>query len=407
MRLKGLGWLADGLTHAVFVSLIALTFLQPREPESTPGGLAPSAPAQAAGAPAARITARPAAPSDLPSPPAGAVPPLPEAAPEADATGSRRWIRLAAERHQRAKAVDASQEVSSEPLPPEKQVLMDRLVAAYPDFLSGHDGRNILWRDGQAMPFDDGRVKTARERLETPDLEDQFADPYETGPLKTPATGFDPGRVRYEPFFLKMYGDCRKGEVERKLVDVVWLPKRWGRTVKVTPINGVAERLRQVSAELDELPESFLPYLRPPAGTYNCRAIAGTNRLSMHAYGASIDLNASYGDYWRWAGKEGGRLVHTNRVPLEIVEVFERHGFIWGGRWYHYDTFHFEYRPELLPSSQTVPVAGVKSAETGPRPAGGVAPLSESGSPEEAESPGGGAPAAAPMPARQPRVIPR
>lgn len=26
----------------------------------------------------------------------------------------------------------------------------------------------------------------------------------------------------------------------------------------------------------------------------------------------------------------------------------EKHGFIWGGCWYHYDTMHFEYRPELL-----------------------------------------------------------
>ena len=31
-----------------------------------------------------------------------------------------------------------------------------------------------------------------------------------------------------------------------------------------------------------------------------------------------------------------------------IVDVFERNGFIWGGKWYHYDTMHFEYRPELL-----------------------------------------------------------
>jgi hypothetical protein len=35
-------------------------------------------------------------------------------------------------------------------------------------------------------------------------------------------------------------------------------------------------------------------------------------------------------------------------IPLAIVEVFERHGFIWGGKWYHYDSFHFEYRPELI-----------------------------------------------------------
>jgi len=35
-------------------------------------------------------------------------------------------------------------------------------------------------------------------------------------------------------------------------------------------------------------------------------------------------------------------------MPQQIVDIFERHGFIWGGKWYHYDTMHFEYRPELL-----------------------------------------------------------
>jgi hypothetical protein len=35
-------------------------------------------------------------------------------------------------------------------------------------------------------------------------------------------------------------------------------------------------------------------------------------------------------------------------MPPEIVAIFERHGFIWGGKWRHYDTMHFEYRPELL-----------------------------------------------------------
>jgi hypothetical protein len=38
-------------------------------------------------------------------------------------------------------------------------------------------------------------------------------------------------------------------------------------------------------------------------------------------------------------------------VPFEIVLIFERHGFIWGGKWYHYDTMHFEYRPELAPAA--------------------------------------------------------
>jgi hypothetical protein len=38
-------------------------------------------------------------------------------------------------------------------------------------------------------------------------------------------------------------------------------------------------------------------------------------------------------------------------MPEEIVAIFEKHGFIWGGKWYHFDTMHFEYRPELLGAS--------------------------------------------------------
>ena len=39
-----------------------------------------------------------------------------------------------------------------------------------------------------------------------------------------------------------------------------------------------------------------------------------------------------------------------NQIPIQIVRIFEKHGFIWGGFWYHFDTMHFEYRPELLPN---------------------------------------------------------
>jgi hypothetical protein len=34
--------------------------------------------------------------------------------------------------------------------------------------------------------------------------------------------------------------------------------------------------------------------------------------------------------------------------PQPIIEAFERHQFIWGGKWYHFDTMHFEYRPGLF-----------------------------------------------------------
>jgi hypothetical protein len=100
--------------------------------------------------------------------------------------------------------------------------------------------------------------------------------------------------------------------------------------------------------DLEKLPAGMTQYLVPSAGTYNCRPIANTNRLSVHAFGAAIDINTQFSDYWEWSKGPGGSSKWRNRIPGEIGEVFERHGFIWGAKWYHFDTMHFEYRPELV-----------------------------------------------------------
>jgi hypothetical protein len=134
-----------------------------------------------------------------------------------------------------------------------------------------------------------------------------------------------------------------------KLVPVPWLPKHGARKLMITSVNDVNEKLKAVSAELDELPERFVKYLTPSGGTYNCRVIAGTARPSVHGNGIAIDINVGWSDYWRNAQPVNGKYPYKNRIPWQIIEIFEKHGFIWGGKWYHYDTMHFEYRPELLP----------------------------------------------------------
>ncbi|WP_439542292.1 M15 family metallopeptidase [Hyphomicrobium sp.] len=227
-----------------------------------------------------------------------------------------------------------------------------RLIAAYPNHLEKAEGNWLVWRDGTRMALDDGGgTKSFADWLDHPDIEDmlRLAYPAGAGPL-VPEPESDPGRARNTAFFDKMYGDCRKGEVAGSLDTITWLPKKAPQKLQVTRINGVAARLAAVSRALDALPASFDKYLIPSAGTYNCRAIAGTSRLSAHGSGIAIDIAVALTDYWRWGGtSSGGRVAYKNRIPLEIVHIFERHGFIWGGRWSHYDTMHFEYRPELLP----------------------------------------------------------
>lgn len=231
---------------------------------------------------------------------------------------------------------------------PGRAASLEDLVRAYPEALAGFDGVSLVWRDGTRMPVADARPDRSRDdALPGGSILDQLVLRYPAGaPLLPPAD--DPGRVRNQAFFDKMYGDCRAGEVVPNLVPVTWLPRSWGRTVLVTSVNGVDRRLEAVSRELDELPAHLKRFLYPIGGTYNCRTIAGTERTSMHAWGAAIDLNTRFSDYWRWSRSGEDPPAWRNRMPPEVVAVFERHGFIWGGRWAHFDTMHFEYRPELL-----------------------------------------------------------
>jgi D-alanyl-D-alanine carboxypeptidase len=227
-----------------------------------------------------------------------------------------------------------------------QEISLDALVRAYPEFLISHDGAVLIWKDGTRMPVSDGRSdKSFDEKLRHPSILDQLSIRYARGALENPpGLQDDPGRFRNLAFFDKMYGDCSKGEVQRKLTNIAWLPRSGGGSVQVTTVNSVADRLRSVSDELDRSRPELKKFAFPSAGAFNCRTVKDTGNRSMHAWGAAIDLNTKFSDYWLWSPKA----TYRNRIPVEIVEIFERHGFIWGGKWGHFDTMHFEYRPELL-----------------------------------------------------------
>lgn len=228
---------------------------------------------------------------------------------------------------------------------------IQRLLRAYPEHLESATANTLYWKDGTKMEYDDGiKKKDFQTLLESPDLEDQMTMPYTSGEdYQIPAEDFDPGRIRYEPFFLKMYGESAS-QVKSKLVSIIWMPKTVNKRLMITSVNGVNEELQAVSNELDTLPSTLKKYVTETAGTFNWRKISDTNRLSAHSFGIAIDINTKYADYWQWNMPKNPcqELDYKNRIPMKIVKIFEKHGFIWGGKWYHYDTMHFEYRPELL-----------------------------------------------------------
>jgi hypothetical protein len=242
------------------------------------------------------------------------------------------------------------------------------LIEAYPDHLAAFDGANLIWKDGTAMPFSDGkRDKSPADLLNDPSVEDMFASRYGFGGSGLPAKpGSDPGRVRNDAFFQKMYGACERKSGSgcelscastQTLKTVPWVPELNGGAMKATTVNRVDLKLKAVSDDLQKLGPAYKQYLSPNGGSYNPRCIAGTGRISVHSYGIAFDINPAYGQYWQYGLKKGiseaqfatmpKPLVYRNKIPLEIVRVFEKHGFIWGGAWYHFDGMHFEYRPEF------------------------------------------------------------
>lgn len=191
-----------------------------------------------------------------------------------------------------------------------------------------------------------------------------------------------PGRFRNDDILMATYGGS-ESEVLNNLVTVHFL----GKKIKFNKQNGAASALARVSKELSKrgLHKYFWNF-RTFSGSVKFRKISGTNRISSHSYGISIDLLIKHprdrgkSQYWKWSprcrtdienhechelgGKGISKLpeyrldvvipwriddfsIEGESRELEVVSIFEENGFIWGGKWFHYDTMHFEYRPEF------------------------------------------------------------
>jgi hypothetical protein len=229
----------------------------------------------------------------------------------------------------------------------------------------------------QVIPCDDGQRLGFYDRLEMMDVSSIFMFPYLAGatPLPERRRNWDPGRLRQEDLLKSVFG-ATEAEVRSNLVNVSFL----NQTIRFQKNLGAAAALARVGLELASAmasDASLARFMEPYTSkridlryyAFSWRNVAGTTRLSTHSFGTAIDLLQESGpQYWLWderianpdRAKQGERAYRdVHYIPSEApyfhpvaVEIFERNGFIWGGKWNHYDTMHFEYRPELLASAR-------------------------------------------------------
>ena len=225
------------------------------------------------------------------------------------------------------------------------------LMMAYPEYVtdieSDAQGKvYVIMKSGRRLLYDDKRQKNPAEKLSNPDLQDMLEQVYPLLPVRSVLEeNYDPGRSRVYGLFSEVYGSSKQA-VEAKLVS---LNLGYG-SYQFNGSNKAAESLKAAMNELVPLArgnQSIGNCIFPSSGTYNYRLIAGTNQLSPHSYGIAIDLAVNKKDYWRWSSRTDGD-KRLSAYPSEIVEVFEKNNFIWGGKWGHFDIMHFEYRPEVI-----------------------------------------------------------
>jgi len=197
------------------------------------------------------------------------------------------------------------------------------------------------------------------EVLRAPTMGDQFAWVYPlTRDLEARRAAFaDPGRARHMGFFKVVYGN----DIDDVAATLTRVQAGPNATFQVTTRQGVACQLQGALMTMSPNWTRVQPFFNPVGGGFNWRVIAGTNRLSAHSFGIAIDINPQLGGYWRWSGARVGQVGQfDNKVPWPLIEAMERHGFIWGGKWHHFDGMHFEYRPEIILHARLVAQAQAK-----------------------------------------------
>ncbi len=208
----------------------------------------------------------------------------------------------------------------------------------------------------EPIHFQDGRM-VAASRLGDADSCDAGFYRYPLGPLTDVPPPPPEELPRYCTDVMESLWGSTEAEIREHGRSVRFLDHRmFLNGLLIAPLAAAEEDILAVAATDAEVAE----WIDEMSITYSLitRDIAGTDTQSQHAWGLAFDLvPTSYEGqhvYWRWSralDREGWPRIPVERrwsPPARVVEIFERNGFVWGGKWTLFDAIHFEYRPEVL-----------------------------------------------------------
>lgn len=220
------------------------------------------------------------------------------------------------------------------------------------------NGREIMYVEGRMLSRENIPLKNTFRSIIYPYNTAAITAMFDTIPEANP--NLSTTYYRSSDFHIALTGG-----IPRNLKDSIQDVRVLGFTVRLH--TSIAEVLKKASDEIltlaktDKSLDDFLASIRTISGFRN-RNVKGSANVSMHAFGFAFDLIPySYDNkvaYWKWA-----KVLYPdtwNKKPLnerwlihpKAVTIFEKYGFIWGGKWPNYDTIHIEYRPALITNGQ-------------------------------------------------------
>jgi hypothetical protein len=238
-----------------------------------------------------------------------------------------------------------------------RERVLTALINAYGGMIEKIEKRGeetVLTIGGEEIYYKNGKMLSFENLDRHEDFEPIFYR-YPLGPLTSLPAPVDFPENRSSDFLDALIGSTEH-EIRASCQWVGFLGHRaYMHKICVSPLKKVEARIYE-HAEKSKDVRLFLSQLSV-LYSMKRRNIAGSNRLSYHAYGLAVDIiPKSYKGkdvYWRWSKPletDWGSIPYSERwhPPEEVIQAFEENGFVWGGKWYHFDTVHFEYRPEII-----------------------------------------------------------